>query len=182
MSIRRTGCSTYVHTTGRHEHRTGRSVFALLTRNAELGTMIQHPPPPTKEDTQPTLRPVARGRTAVLWLSVRLYLCLSVCRSLVCLSGSLSTCLTMSVCLPVCVSVCLPVRVCAGVWVRVLVVRAPVSNAQGSGERQGGGGEGGQTGEQRGWTDRRMSWAGASCKRPQGGYAVVGSAGFACSP
>ena len=75
-------------------------------------------------------------------LFVCLYLCLSVCRSLsVCLA--LSTCLTVSVCLSACLCVCLfacaraSIRACAGVWVRVLVVRAPVSNIQDSSKDRG---------------------------------------------
>ena len=102
-----------------------------------------------------------------LWLSVRLYLCLSVCRSLsVCLA--LSTCLTMSVCLSACMCVCLfacaraSIRACAGVWVRVLVVRAPVSNVQGSSEDRGPSPVHRnfpkvQGGRRRGWTDRRAA-------------------------
>ena len=146
-----------------------------------------------------------------LCVSGCLFVCIFVCLFVgLCLSVSLSphVLLCLSVCLPVCVSVCLPAR--ARLSARVPAsgsacllfghqfrtsraaarTEGPARFTDISRKCRGGGGEGGQTGEQRGRLERReknrggarVSWAGASCKRPQGGYAVVGSAGFARSP
>ena len=141
-----------------------------------------------------------------LCVSGCLFVCIFVCLFVgLCLSVSLSlhVLLCLSVCLPVCVSVCLPAR--ARLSARVAAsgsacllfghqfrtsraaarTEGPARFTEISRKCRGGGGEGGQTGEQRGRLERReknrggarVSLAGASCKRPQGGYAVVGSGG-----